>query len=149
MRSCGRPPGVRSRGGGGRAREDRDRAEREQCTRRPDSDAIGAARPLARLVPRAPGERDGGDQDQHREPEVGHHEAGSEVVAHGEAAEHGLGDDADREQHAEQRQVAPVGTPPEGQRAGGHGDQADDAGQQAVAVLDDRVGVRAGATACP
>ena len=56
------------------------------------------ARPLPRLPARAPGERDGGDQDQHREREVTHHEAGREVVADGEAAEHRLADDAERQQ---------------------------------------------------
>ena len=97
------------------------------------------ARPLPRLVARAPRERDGRDEDQHREREVAHHEAGREVVADGEAAEHRLADDAEREQHAEHREVAAERPPPERERARGDRGQPDEAGDHAVAVLDPRV----------
>ena len=106
---------------------------------RPHAEAVERARPLPRLVARAPRERDRRDEDQHREREVPHHEAGREVVADREAAEHRLADDAEREQHAEHREVAPERPPPERERARGHRGEPDDAGDHAVAVLDPRV----------
>ena len=105
--------GRRRRG----ADEDRERAERQQRAHRPDAEPVGRARALARLVARAPGERGGGDQDQHREREVAHDEAGREVVADGEAAEHRLADHAERQQHADQREIAPVRAAAERQQA--------------------------------
>ncbi len=42
-----------------------------------------------------PGERGGGGEDQHRQREVAHHPAVVELAAHGEPAEHGLGDHAE------------------------------------------------------
>ena len=101
--------------------------------------AVEHARPLARLVARAPGQRDGGHEDQHRERVVAHDEAGREVVADREAAEHGLADDAERQQHAEPREVAAERPPPERQRARGDRGEPDEARDQPVAVLDPRV----------
>ena len=131
-----RAAGVRPGGGRGGAEEDRERAEREQRAHRPHAAAIEHPRPLAGLVARAPHERRGGDEDQHREREVAHHEAGREVVADGEAAEHGLADDAERQQHAEPGEVAAERPPPPRQRAGRDRGQPDEARDQAVAVLD-------------
>ena len=128
--------GVRPRRGRGGAEEDRERAEREQGAHRPHARAVEHARPLARLVARAPGQRDGGHEDQHRERVVAHDEAGREVVADREAAEHGLADDAQRQQHADPREVAAERPPPERQRARRDGGEPDEAGDQPVAVLD-------------
>ena len=138
-----RPPArVRPGGGGRRAGEDRERRQRKQAPHRPRGQSIGPARPPARIVARAPGQRDGDDEDQHRETEVAHHEAGREVVADGESAEDRLAEHPDRQQDAEDREIAAEGTAPERQHASGEGDQPHQPGDQPVAVLDDRVGLQ-------
>ena len=62
---------------------------------------------------------------------MAHHEAGREVVADGEAAEHGLADDAERQQHAEPREVAAERPAPPGERARGDRGEADEARRSA------------------
>ena len=73
-----------------------------------------------------------------------HHQAGGEVELDDEGAEDGLTDDPQRQQPADHRQMAPVGAAVEGEPAGGDHRQADEAGQQPVAVLDDGVDVGGG-----
>ena len=97
--------------------------------------------PLAGLVARAPGEREGGVEEQHREDEVAHHQARRQVVLDDQGAEDRLADHAQRQQRAEQRQVPAERPAEEGEHAGGDHGEADEAGQQPVAVLDHRVGV--------
>ena len=58
--------------------------------------------PLAGLVARAPGEREGGVEQQHREDEVAHHQARGEVVLDDQGAEDRLADHAERQQGAEE-----------------------------------------------
>ena len=67
--------GVRAGGGRDRADEDRQLAERDQRPDRPDAEPVAGAAPLPGLVARAPGEREGGVEQQHREDEVAHHQA--------------------------------------------------------------------------
>ena len=107
--------------------------------------AVERPRPLARLVARAPGQRRGRDEDQHREREVAHHEAGREVVADREAAEHRLADDAERQQHAERGEVAPERPPPPRERAGGDRGEPDEARRSAGCRTRSRRASRAAA----
>ena len=66
---------------------------------------------------------------------------GGEVVLDDEGAEDRLPDHAQRQQGAEEGEVPAEGAAEPGEHAGGdHGD-ADEAGEDAVAVLDHRVGV--------
>ena len=133
--------GVRARGGGDRAGEDRQLAERDQRPHRPDAEPVARAPPLPGLIARAPGQREGRVEQHHREDEVEHHQPRGEVVLDDQGAEDRLADHPQRQQRAEQRQVPAVGPAEEGEDAGGdHGD-ADEPGQQPVAVLDHRVGV--------
>ena len=92
--------------------------------------------------PRAPGERRGADQDHHREREVGHHEARGELVDDGQAAEHGLGEHAERQREREQRQVAAERPAPEREHGHERHGDADDRADDAVAELDQRVGLQ-------
>jgi hypothetical protein len=108
------------------ADEDRHGAEPQQRAHGPDREPVGGAIALPRLPARAPDQRDGGDQDQHREPVVAHHEAGREVVSHREAAEHGLPQHPERKQQSEQSEIAPVGAAAEGEQAGGGGREPDE-----------------------
>ena len=114
-------------------------AERQRGPHGPHRVAVELARALSGLIARAPRERRGGDEDQHREREMAHHEAGREVVADGEAAEHGLADDAERQQHAERGEVAAERPPPPGECARRDRGKPDEARDQAVAVLDPSV----------
>ena len=66
--------------------------------------SLGAP-PLPRLVARAPGEGEGGVEEQHREDEVAHHQARRQVVLDDQGAEDRLAHHAQRQQRAEQRQV--------------------------------------------
>ena len=135
---------VGARGGGDRAGEDRQLAERDQRADRPDAEPVGGAAALPGLVARAPGEGEGGVEQQHREDEVAHHQPGGEVVLDDQGAEDRLADHPQRQQRPEQRQV-PAERPAEpGQHAGGDHREADEAGEQPVAVLDHRVGVERG-----
>ncbi len=96
----------------------RTRAPRAQRSAR-DERAVGRWRGrtlAAALRPdgscdRPPDEHHRGDQDQHRQREVAHHPAVVERALDGEAAEHGLADDAQRQQRCQPHQVAPVGAP--------------------------------------
>ena len=133
--------GVGPGGGGDRAGEDRQLAERDQRPHRPDAEPVAGAPPLPGLVARAPGEREGGVEQHHREDEVGHHQPRRQVVLDDQGAEDRLADHAQRQQGAEQRQVPAVGAAEEGEDAGGDHGEADEPGQQPVAVLDHRVGV--------
>ena len=63
------------------------------------------------------------------------------MVLDDEGAEDRLADHSQRQQGAEQGQVPAVGHAEEGEDAGGDHGEADEAGQQAVAVLDHRVGL--------
>ena len=133
--------GVGTRRGRDRPGEDRELAERDQGANRPDPEPIGRAAPFVGLVPRAPHEREGGVEQQHREDEVEHHQAGRQVVVDDERSEPCLGDHPDRQQAAEQGQMPTVRPAAEGEHAGGdHGDP-DEAGEHAVAVLDHGVDV--------
>ena len=101
---------------------------------------VARAAPLPGFVARAPGEREGRVEQHHREDEVAHHQSRREVVLDDEGAEDRLADDAERQQGAEQRQVPAVGLAEEGEDGGGDHGEADEPGQQPVAVLDHRVG---------
>ena len=131
--------GVGPGGGGDRAGEDRQLAERDQRPHRPDAEPVAGASPLPGFVARAPGQGEGGVEQHHREDEVGHHQAGGEVVLDDEGAEDRLADHAERQQRAEQSQVPAIGPAEEGEDAGGDHGEADEPGQQPVAVLDHRV----------
>src|SRR5207247_1549572 len=111
--------GVRARAGGDRPGEDRELAERDQAANGPDAEAVLGWTSLARLVPRAPGEGEGGVEQEHREDEVSHDEPGSEVVLDDERAEDRLADDPDRQQGAEQGEVPAERAPAPGEDAGG------------------------------
>ena len=104
------------------------------------SRSLGAA-PLPGLVARAPGEGEGGVEQQHREDEVAHHQARRQVVLDDQGAEDRLADHAQRQQRPEERQVPAERAAEPGEDAGGDHGEADEAGEQAVAVLDHRVGV--------
>ena len=86
----------------------------------------------------------GGDDHHHREHQVGHHPARGEAVEHGQPAHHRLAEDAEREQPAEDRQVAPERAARERQHERGDRADADHAGQQPVAELDVGVGAELG-----
>jgi hypothetical protein len=79
--------------------------------------------------------------NQDREPEVGHHEPRSEMVETGETAKRRLGDDAERQQHRDPGEIAPVWTPGEREHGRDHGDDPDDRRDRPVSELDQ--GVRA------
>ena len=49
-----------------------------------------------RFVSASPGQGHGTDEDEHREREVGHHEARGKVLTDREPAQHGLGHNAER-----------------------------------------------------
>ena len=132
--------GVGAGGGGDRAGEDRQLAERDQRPHRPDAEPVAGAPPLPGFVARAPGQREGGVEQHHREDEVGHHQPRGEVVLDDEGAEDRLADHSQRQQGAEQGQVPAVGAAEEGEHAGGDHGEADEPGQEPVAVLDHRVG---------
>ena len=132
--------GVRSSGGRGGAGEDRQRAEQEQPADRPDDRTVIGTGARPGFVGAAPGERDGRDQDHHREAEMGHHEPRREVLEDGEAAEHGLRHDAERQQQRQPREVPAVRSARERQDRGDHRDHADDSRNRAVAELDQRMG---------
>ena len=131
--------GMRPRGGADRAGENRQLAERDQRPDGPDAEAVGRAAALVGLVARAPHEREGGVEQQHREDEVTHHQAGSQVVLDDEGAEGRLSEDAERQERAEQGEVPAVGAAAERQRTGGDDHQPDEPGDEPVAVLDDGV----------
>ena len=135
--------GPRVGAGAGRDRpgEDRQLPERDQRPDRPDAEPVAGGAPLARLVARAPGEGEGGVEEQHREDEMAHHQARGEVVLDDQGAEDRLAQHPERQQRPEDRQVPAEGPAEEGQARGGDHGEADEAGQQPVAVLDHRVGV--------
>ena len=110
------PPACGPRRGRGGAQEDGRGAERDERAHRPDREAVRRPRAAAGLVARAPEQRDGGGEEEHREDVVAHDEPGREVVLDGVAAEDRLPDDAERQQQPDRRQVAPVGTPAERER---------------------------------
>ena len=134
-------PGVRPGGGGDGAGGDRQLAERDQGADGPDAESVAGAPSLPGFVASAPGEREGGVEQQHREDEVAHHQAGGEVVPDDLAAEDRLADHAEWQQCTEQRQVPAEGPAKPGEDAGGDHDEADEAGQDPVAELDHGVGV--------
>ena len=72
---------------------------------------------------------------------MAHHQAGGEVVLDDERAEDRLADHPERQQRAEQGEVPAEGPAEPSERAGGDHGEADEAGQQPVAVLDHRMGV--------
>ncbi len=131
--------GVGPGSGGDRAGEDRQLPQRNQRPHRPDAEPVRRAPPLPGFVARAPGEREGGVQQHHREDEVGHHQARGEVVLDHEGAEDRLPDHPEGQQGAEEGEVPAVGPAEQGEDAGGDHREADEAGQQPVAVLDHRV----------
>ena len=88
-------------------------------TRVGEDDAPVGLRLRPRLVPRPPPQRDGHGEDRLRQEEVAHHEAGPQLEEHREAAEDALRQDAERQQHAQPPQVAPVRTAAEGEDEGG------------------------------
>ena len=139
-----RAAGVRPGGGRHRAGGDRHEAEREQRPRRARHADVG--RPLAGHPrrPRAPHQHAPGDDHHHREDQVGHHPPGGEAVEDRQPAHHGLAEDAEREQPAEDRQVAPERAARERQQERRHRADADHAGQQPVAELDVGVGPELG-----
>ena len=134
--------GVGAGGGGDRAGQDRQLPERDQRAHRPDAEAVAGAPSLPGLVARAPGQCEGRVEQHHREDEVGHDQARSEVVLDDQRAEDRLPEHPQRQQGAEQRQVPAVGHAEEGEAAGGDHGEADETGQQPVAVLDHRVGLQ-------
>jgi hypothetical protein len=75
---------------------------------------------------------------------VAHHVARCQAVPDGEAAEDRLGHDSEREQHAEDREIAPERPAEEREQARRGGREADEARQHPVAELDQRVAVRLG-----
>jgi hypothetical protein len=95
---------------------------------------LARRRPLAlgRLARRPPDEQRRGQQDQHREREVAHHPAVVELALDREAAEHRLGDDAERQQRAEPHQIAPVGAAPQRPQPGRAREQHDRDADHAV-----------------
>ena len=105
------------------------------------------ARALARLAVRAPVQRDGRDEDQHRQHVVAHDEAGREVVDDRQAAEHRLRDDAERQQQRRARRGR-GGTAGGKNASSARGDAAKPTkpDQHAVAELDDAVRVELGAS---
>ena len=72
-----------------------------------------------------------------------------QVVLDDQGAEDRLGDHAERQQRPEDRQVAPVGATEEGDYAGGDHDDAEQAGDDPVGRLDDRVRSSAGCWLAP
>ena len=140
MRWPGRAARVGTRRRGRGAEHDRDRAQRGQGAHRPHGQAIGRPRPGAGLKAAAPGERDGGDEDDHRQAEMGHDEARRQVLTHGEAAKHGLGHDAQGETQRQPGQVAAKRLARERQHGGEDGQNADQARDGAVAELDQGMG---------
>ena len=67
-----------------------------------------------------------------------------QVVLDHESSEHGLPDDPQGQQAAEEREMPAVGPAEESQEGGGDDRQADEAGQQPVAVLDPGVDLGGG-----
>ena len=131
--------GVRAGGGRRGPGEDRQRAERRQRPDRPDGQPVAGPRPRARLVGAAPRERHRRDQNEHRQREVRHHEAGREVLADREPAEHRLCDHEQRQAAGEPREVAAERLARERQHRGDDGHHSDHPGDGAVAELDQRV----------
>ena len=117
-------------------------AQGQERARQPGDEAAVAGRGLVALAAGAPGQGEGGHKHEHAQAEVGHDVARGELVGDGDAAEHGLGDDAQRQQGAQPDQIAAARLAQERPREGGHGDEADDAADEAVAVLDHRVGLQ-------
>ena len=68
-----------------------------------------------------------------------HHKARREVLADRETAQHGLRDDAERQQAGEDREVAPERPARERKHGNDSRDHADKPGQRPVAELDQRV----------
>ena len=95
--------GVGPGAGRDRPGEDRQLAERDQRPHRPDAEPVAGGAPLARLVARAPGEGEGGVEQQHREDEVAHHQPRCEVVLDDQRAEDRLAEHAQRQQRPEER----------------------------------------------
>jgi hypothetical protein len=75
---------------------------------------------------------------------VPHHPARRQSVEHGQPTHHRLPDDAERQQHAEDRQIPAEGHAEEGQQAGGDGRQRHEAREHAIAELDPRMRVELG-----
>ena len=138
---------ARVRAGRRRRRPDEDRhaSEHEQRPHGARGRAVrGRLLAVGERRPRPPRERAGGDEDGHRQQVVPHDPAGSEAVEHGQPTHDGLADDAQREQHAQDCEVAPERHPEEGQQARGDGRQGHEAGEHPIAELDPRVGVEFG-----
>ena len=68
------------RGGHGPG-EDGEAAEGREAPHRPDADPVGGARALAGFEPGAPGQRKGHHEDEQGQAEVGHDEAGRQMVS--------------------------------------------------------------------
>jgi len=80
-------------------------------------------------------------EDQHREGEVRHNEPRREFVLDRVAAEHRLRDHAERKRKPERHQVAPERPAPRRQERREHGHDADEAGDDAVRELNQRMGL--------
>ncbi len=132
---------MRPGGGRGGAREQR-HARRARTAPRPSAPPPGPppARPACHAGRARHDERAGGDEDHHRQREVGHHPARREPVEHGQPAHHGLAEHAGRQQRGEQREVAAERPAREREHEGRDRADPDDAREHPVAELD--VGVR-------
>jgi len=98
-------------------------------------------RPAVGLVARAPEQDDRAGEDEHRQQEVAHDEPGPQLEDHGQPAEHRLRQHAERQQRGEDREVAAARRAAEAEQEGGDARDAHEAGHDAVAELDERVGL--------
>jgi hypothetical protein len=97
---------------------------------------------LARGLAGTPEQDHRRQHDQHREREMAHDPAVVERAFDREAAEHGLSDDAERQQTADPGQVAPVGAPAQRQQPRQAGRDHDRDRDHPVGELDHRMGVQ-------
>ena len=95
--------------------------------------------PASRRGLRAPRERTGSDEDEHREAVVAHDEPRLEPVLDRQPAEHRLSHDPEREHGAEHRRSRRNGRRRQREQSGADRGDRDDARERAVAELDDRV----------
>ena len=72
----------------------------------------------------------------HRQQEVGHHEAGLQLEQHGEPAQHDLADHAGHQPDRQPQQVLPAGTPDQRAEHGQHHRHRHQPGDRAVHELD-------------
>ena len=124
------------------------RAREHQRARRDDGDPgqpeigwsdLWASRPLGLAGP--PQQHHGVGDQQHRDHEVTAHRDGMEVHQHRDATQHDLGDDAGHQAERQPDQIPSVRATAERTQDGRHHRERDQAGEQAVDLLDGLVGV--------